>query len=98
MFKIGSCSKFWLVFLEDMTLLSSSCNYFFSNESKFYVAVSKCFILKLIPEICSSESFNYNMMDIMAHRVNKKDKDGVVFTKFQKDLNSNLKLHTSCSI
>lgn len=74
-----------------MTLLSSICNYFFSKESKFYFAVAKYFILKLIPEISSSESFNYNMMDIMVHRVNKKDKDRVLFTKFQKDLKRNLK-------
>lgn len=95
MFKIRSCSKFWLVFLEDMTLLSSICNYFFSKESKFYFAVAKYFILKLIPEISSSESFNCNMMDIMVHRVNKKDKDGVLFTKFWKVLKRNLeKTHT----
>lgn len=77
-----------------MTLLSSSCNYFFSTESKFYVDVAKYFIFKLIPEISSLESFNYNMMDIMVHRVNKKDEDGVLFTKFRKNLNRNLEKKT----
>lgn len=86
MFTFRSCCKFWLVFLEDMTVLSSSCNFFiFPEESKFYI------ILKLISEISSSGSFNCNMMDIMVHRVNKKDKEKFYLPNFRKISRETLK-------
>lgn len=38
----------------------------------------------------NSESFNYNIMEVMVLGVNKKDKDGVLFTRSGKHVTRNL--------